>query len=294
MFQVVATRDRVSTMMTLREKLQQLKKPVEVDAIRSVVEEAEQAVADELETHKERIADIIVELERCRGDLHAVMENAEEVDDGTGEDKGLMATMRATFAADKVEEIRERAASNLIGVSGVLTRRLQRAFLLVEDAQTLRNDVQFAADALLDLEVRARVAELRDEARFIQQSKQRLEALAPRLGDLSTPLATPVRGALDILEEAKRQTAELQSSERASTFGESTLDGVLPDSGGAVTQFLRKAVGDRAPSLVSKRNTVGYQEALDELGDSLEGSAESALKEEALRRAAEAELDALD
>ena len=80
-------------MMTLREKLQPLKEPVEVDAIQSVVKGAEQAVADELATHKERIADIIVELERCRKDLQAVMENAEEVDDGTGENKGLMATI---------------------------------------------------------------------------------------------------------------------------------------------------------------------------------------------------------
>jgi hypothetical protein len=53
-------------------------------------------------------------------------------------------------------------------------------------------------------------------------------------------------------------------------------------------------VGESAPSLVSERITPGYHEALDELGDSLEGSAVSALKEEALRRAAEAELDELD
>jgi hypothetical protein len=55
-----------------------------------------------------------------------------------------------------------------------------------------------------------------------------------------------------------------------------------------------EAVGERAPSLVSERITPGYHEALDELDHSLEGSAVSALKEEALRRAAEAELDELD
>ena len=79
-------------------------------------------------------------------------------------------------------------------------------------------------------------------------------------------------------------------------MGETLLDRVLSPEGGEITQRLRQAVGDAAPAWVPDvdRDAMGKQQALAELDEQLTSASDAVQREEALRRAAEAELDALE
>lgn len=283
-------------MSKLRDHLSRLRQPVEVDAIRAVVDDAERAVRIQVDALNSRISDAIADLRHHRDELTEMLGRVDALDAATGAGKGFLATLRASMAHEQVEEAREQAAVDLTGGVAVLARRIQRAIAMAEETEVLREDVHFAVDALRDLEHRARGADLTPEARLVARAGARLTALDPRLEALAGPLIAPVTDAREVLASARARTARFLSTERASTVGEAMLDGVLSREGGAVTQRLRQAVGEAAPGWVPDvdRDALEHQQALDELDDDLGEATESARREEELRRAAEAELDALE
>ena len=274
-------------MSTLRKRLERLTQPVEVDAIQSVVTEAEDAVRGTLEILPRRISDVIEEMQRCQKDVAAAIQEADEVHESTSQ--GLMATLKATVAHEQVAENRERSERNLMGAIGVLARRVRRALMLKEEADGLGGELEFAVSALLNLGARARGAELEADAQFIQATILRLNGLKPKTSGLSAPLADPVREARGAFEHARDHLAGLRTSERAATVGESLFDDILPPDGGEWTQAAREYMGhkveDWAPDV--DRKGVSRQQTLDELGGWVDDVSEAERKEEALRRAAE-------
>ncbi|MBT3217920.1 MAG: hypothetical protein HN348_02420 [Proteobacteria bacterium] len=283
-------------MSKLRERLARLRKPVEVDAIGDVVDDAERAVGVQVNALTNRIADAIVDLRQHRDEVSAMAAKVDALDDATGVGKGLMATLRASFADDEVEESRAKAARDLAGVCVVLERRVQRALALSDDTGILREDVGYAIDALQDLASRANGADLHREARLVERAISRLRALDAPLQHLDSPLVEPVRQTQAMLNKTMKQAGKLRATERAATVGEAVLDGVLSPRGGHVSRSLREAVGEAVPSLVPdvERYSEGHEDVLGEMDAQLRRVRESARKEEELRRAAEAELDALE
>ena len=284
------------TVSKLRDHLRRLTEPVEVDAIGDVVDKAERKVFLQVDALTDRIVDAIDELRHHRDEVLEMTAKVDALDNATGAGKGLMATIRASLANDDVEEARERAAVDLASACAVLERRVQRALALAEDTRILSSDVDFALDALSDLGRRARLAELKREAHLINRAVSRLSALVPTLPDLANPLSEPVGQARAASNKAREQIGELRSTERAATVGETMLDSVLSPQGRGVSQKLRRAVGETVPSLVPdvERESVEHQDALAHVDGKLRAARESARKEEELRRAAEAELDALE
>lgn len=283
-------------MTPLREHLQRLREPVEVDAIEEVVERAERVVRLQIEAVFDRIRHGIEELDTQRMALVALQVKAHNLNERTGAGKGLMATLRTSLANDEIEASRERASFDLQGTSAQLARRMERALAMGEEVDLLIADLHFAIDALGDLADRAGRGGLASEADHIRATTQRLRALEPSLDEAAEPLTEPLRRAGKALQDATRTTAVLKSTERAATFGEAALDGVVSRQGGAVSQKLRSAVGEAAPLLVPDldRDTIGHDAAMDELTATVDGARRRARSDEDLRRAAEAELDALE
>ena len=283
-------------MSTLRARLEPLRQPVEVDAIQTVVAAAETAVRGTSEALARRIGEVIEELQRCQNDVAAAIEYADEVQGATGAGQGLMATLRSTLDQETVEENRTRSVQNLTGSILVLARRVRLALMLQEEANGLPDELGFAVSALRDLSVRARGAGLNTDVQFIQSTIVRLNELESRLTGLPARLPGPIRVARQTVEQARRHLAGLRAGERAATLGESLFDDILPPDGGKFTQAARGYVQDRAGDwmLDTDRSGVSHQQTLDELRGLVDGASEDERREEALRRAAEEELDDLE
>jgi len=280
----------------LRERLQRLREPVEVDAIDEVVADAENAIRLQVEALAYRIEGAVADLSTQTRDVVDTRKKARQLHDETAAGGGIMATLRASLANDDVEDARENMAGNLHAEAAGLTRRVQRSLALAEDVDILIDDVAFATSGLADLERRASGAGLHREARLIQDATTRLVLLRPSLQDMADPLADPVKAARNVVESATRNAALLRSTERAATLGESVLDSVISPGGGKVAQRLRDAVGDAAPGLVPDvaRDAMGRDDALSQLETKLDEASRKAREDEEHRRAAEAELDALE
>lgn len=280
----------------LRERLQRLREPVEVDRIGDVIGDADRAVRLQVEALAGRITDAAAELRQLTRDVTERTEAAQELHEETAAGTGILATLRATVANDQVEEARDNAAGDLLADAAALARKVERCLALAEDVDTLLADLDFATAGLGDLGRRAAAGGLTREAGEIQAVLSGLRALRGPLPALADPLEAPVVAASAVVEVATVQAAELRSTERAATLGEAALDRVISPTGGSVARRLRDAVGQVAPALVPdvERDAMGQQDALDALGMKVDAATRAARGDEALRRAAEAELDALE
>ena len=95
---------------------------------------------------------------------------------------------------------------------------------------------------------------------------------------------------------ATRVLTTLRSSGRASTVGEALLDGVVSPDAGAFGQAVRSKAASAAPGLVPEldRDAMSVAEAHAEIESERSSARERARRDAEARRAAEAELDALD
>ena len=99
-----------------------------------------------------------------------------------------------------------------------------------------------------------------------------------------------------VVAKGKATVVELQGSERAATVGESLFDEILPADGGEWTQAARRLVGDAASEWVPNRAKTSKDsgDSAETWDDSFDRFTEAEQRDEALRRAAEEELDALE
>ena len=283
-------------MQTLRDQLEALKRPVEVDQLNTVVATAEDAVHRAVQTHARRIRESIDELAKQREQMMSAVDEAKEQHESTGVGGGLMATLRSTVAHEQVEQNRERSFKNLMGAASVYARRIQRMLALSQETLHLQDDLDFAVEALEDLAGRARGAELVDESLRMDRAIQSLRRLRPSIRPLAAPLAEPIAEARQTLSGVKHTIVGFRTSERAATVTESLFDDVLSPNGGEWTQAARNYVADKAGAWIpdADRSGATRDEVLKELDASFDRISEADRRDEALRRAAEEELDSLE
>jgi len=277
-------------MTPLRKSLSVLSRPVEVEAIEAVVDRVETGCREALDSLRRRIAGVIEDLDSDRQRVGLATSEAIAVHDETGEGQGVLATLRATVAPEQVAMKRKRVLQNLTGAAQVLARRVRRALVLAEEADTLQADVDFGSEALAKLGRRAENGGLERETNHIERTIASLKSLNTPISILSGPLTSPVQQARQLLMTAKIHCTNLASDEAAATLGESLFDRALPEEGGAVTQTARKWLGEAL--FDGDPGTRPEEDWTESLGT--EGQITDAERqEEALRRAAEDELDAL-
>lgn len=284
-------------MKTLRAELQELQKPVEVDAIETVARAAERALREATARLTQRVTDTVKDLGQQGDAVLMGMDEASQIHETTSEGQGVLATLRSTVAHDQVDENRQRALRNLNGVLSVLIHSVRRALMLSDETQTLGEDLDFGIDALEALSLRASGADLVAEAQYIQATLARLKDLEPRLRRATGPLSKPVMTARSVVAKGKAMVVELRGSTRAATLGESLLDEILPADGGEWTQAARRLVGDSASEWVpnsAQKTSTGSEDSAEIWDDSFDRFTEAEQRDEALRRAAEEELDALE
>ena len=282
-------------MVPLRQLLARFDQPVDVDTLRGEVDSAVRAVEGHAVALRRRIARLDGALREA---TDAARERAEEV---ARLDKrtrgGLVGAMLSSMNSEGVEEARREAGFLLSGDLSVLEARVEDARAAGEQVQQLMDDARFGAEVLERLRARAVAGDLEAELiSFVGCASQRVGAVAGRVAGMAAPLDGPVRDAKALAQQAGEALADLRGSARASTVGEAFLDGVVSPDSGPLGQLAREAVAKRAPRLVPEldRQAGGRAAALAEVHDERAEARERSRRDVEARRAAEAELDALE
>ncbi len=212
---------------SLRERLERLQQPVEVDAIEGVVDAAVRTGERTADGLVDRMHDMPAVLAETAEDTRKRAETVATINEQTSQ--GVLATLMASHDEDSVVRTRERAASSLSGSLGVLETRLVEARSLGRQATTLMDDARFGVEVLEGLADRAARGGL--EAGIvgtIRRAAASLTDLPGRVAGLEGLLLGPIAAAEETADAAAGVLANLRGTEVAATVGEALYDRVAP------------------------------------------------------------------
>lgn len=278
----------------LRTLLARLEEPVEIDLFRIQVDAARRAVERTRDGLRERVPHRASALAEATDDARTRSADVEQIDQRTR--VGAMAKLLSTVSNDAVQEHRARASSSLNGSLALLERRIEDARMLAEQVDGLASDAQYGATILLRLRERAIAAGLgAADVGHIERAAALVAAVPGQVAGLAAPLDAPIRQAVGVAQHAAGVLGRLKSGGRAATVGESLLDGLISPDSGPLGQMARAKVAKAAPGLVPDLDrSEGGDAVLAEIEGQRESARERVRRDAEARRAAEAELDALD
>ncbi len=282
-------------MTTLRETLARFEQPVDVDQIPWRLREARNAAEGHADGLRSRIRHAAADLAEA---IRATKARAEEV---AAVDKktrgGMLGTLLASVNSESVEDLRAEAERKLAGDLAVLERSLEQARALIEQIPMLQADADYGAEVLANLQQRA-VAGGLDRATVddIARTGAAVAAVRGAVAGAAGPLFDPYDAGEAVAESAAATLGTLRSGRRAATVGEAMLDGVVDPDSGALGQYARRRAQQAAPGWVKDldRDATEFDDAMAEIDGEREEARRRARREAEARRAAEAELDALD
>ena len=280
----------------LQKRIARLYEPVEVDDVGAIVRTLETAFDVRIDTTMDRISDAIQALQEGAEGLSELDAQARRLQRRTGAGQGMMAQLLSTLDDEGVEDARSQALYDLRASCAQLARSVERAVAMADDVDAVVADIQAALDALTDLHGRAVSGGHGAEARAITEAQGRLRTRSASLGGVVAPITAPAQSAGGVLARAMKTTVALASTERQAALGEAVLDATIASGSGPLGQVLRQSIQQAAPGLIPdlEREASDVDEAHADLAQSVARARREARSDEALRRAAEAELDALE
>lgn len=283
-------------MEPLQKRIARLFEPVEVDDVGAMVRTLEKAFDVRINTTIHRIADAVQALEEGAEHLGELDAQARRLQQRTGAGRGMMAQLLSTVDDEGVEDARSQALFDLRASCAQLARSVERAIAMVDDADALMADIQAARDALTDLHGRAVSGGHQAEARAIIAAQGRFQTRSASLEGVCDPIAAPAKSAGGVLARAMQTTVDLASTEREAALGEAVLDRAIASGSGPLGQRLRQSIQQAAPGLVPdlEREATNRDDARADLAQRVARARREARSDVELRRAAEAELDALE
>jgi len=272
--------------LALKPLIEKVRAPIEVEQIQAVLLSIGNDFSRAKSALKSQISGHELVVERTAIQVQNQLEAVNRIFDATDSDHGFLSSVRATLAADKVDESRARALQHLANGMKQLGQQLRLSHLYTKDTQDFQHGQTELCHALGTLADRALGAGLTTESASIQQLQHRIrntpDVLTPALNTLLTRCAPHIK----VYEKIRNALAELSSTSRADTFGEQLGTRILPAAETPMSDLLRGAAPDwmLRPEL---------SDPVDIDGNDFELSDDALRHEAALRRAADAELDAL-
>ncbi len=204
---------------TLRELLERLEQPFDVDALERLMEEVGRAAERERDGLRERVPLAARHLAEATAEARRRSEEVARVDKKTG--GGLVGTLLSSADSRGVDRRRVEAALALSGDLAVLERRIAEAKVLVSGVQALAETLEYGVGVLNSLEPRAAAAEVpAEDVASIVRARRVLEGIPVRILGLPATLDGPVRDGEAIAHQAGQVLTRLRGGERADTLSE--------------------------------------------------------------------------
>ena len=134
-------------MTSLRQQLERLSGPVEVDILMGLVHRLETTIEAESTGLSSRCRRIVAELNEAVVGVDEAIAVMNDVAGQSGHGAGLMATMRSTFAGARVDEVRQRALGHREADALRLAREVRVVREEVEEPRELRDNNASATTA---------------------------------------------------------------------------------------------------------------------------------------------------
>lgn len=262
------------TMMTktLKELVERLEQPFDVDALRRLMNEVGRAAERERDGLLERVPRAARVLAEAAAEAQRRADEVAKVDERTR--GGLVGTLLSSADSKAVERKRQDAANALYGDLAVLERSIEDARALAAQVRLMGATLEHGIGVLASLEPRAAAAEVEpSEVATIARARGVLEGIPVRVLGLPATLDAPVSSGLAVAHEASQVLTRLRGTGRADTLGEA-LFGDL-------------AAQERAEPLSAAEAKAQVESTRDEARRRARRDAEA-------RAAAMAELDALE
>ena len=280
------------TPRSLRELLERLEQPFDVDSLRLLMDQVGRTAERERDGLRERVPVGVRDLVEATAAARRRADEVETIDQQTR--GGLLGTLLASADSEGVERKRAEAGRALAGDLAVLERRIEDARALAHQVQALIDTADHGLRVLDGLKPRAAAAEVAaSEVATIDRARAAVATVPGRVVALPSELDRPVRDGLAVAQHADAVLVGLRSTGRASTVGEALLDGVVsPDSG--FGQAVRGKAADAGWVPGSAEGSLTTAEAAAEVGSERSEARERARRDAEARIAAMAELDALE
>ena len=281
------------TPRSLREQLERLEQPFDVDDLRRLMHELRRTAERERDGLRERVPMGVGELAEATAAAQRRADEVEAIDERTR--GGLLGTLLASADSSGVEQRRAEANRTLAGDLAVLERRIEDAHALAAQVQALVQTSEYGLRVLDGLKPRAAAAEVpASEVATIDRARAGVASLPDQVLRLPAALDAPMRDALAVTRHAVAVLTRLRSTGRASTVSEALLDGVVSPDSGALGQTVRKKAADAGwvPGTEEESRTAG--EAAASVASERAEARGRARRDAEARVAAMAELDALE
>lgn len=273
-------------MTTLKTLIQTVHTPVEIDKIDALILSIQIGFSGAHDTLRHQILHHSRAVEAAAVQVQKQRETVDSLFEATDAEHGFLSSVRATLASDRVTESRSRALQHLSNGIKNLGKQLRLARLYTNDIQDFQQDQEQLCSALNALEQRAETAGLHQEAASIQQLRKSIASAPNTLTPALDTMWTQSVPHQQVYTEMQSALEQLSGTQRADTFGEKLGAHLLPTTDAPVADLVRKA----APDWMKRASESAPIHTSD---DDFEISDDELRQEAALRRAAEAELDAL-